>query len=102
MEIFLEGDIRRGVSSKSVIAGRDLLLRARERVLLRRLRVQKHGEVLADLPIALLQQLLGCAADDDPVTLVDGMTEQRVTDRAADLEDLHRCMIPEPSERLPC
>jgi hypothetical protein len=51
--------------------------------------MEKHREVLADRPKAGRQELLGRAADHDPVALRDGQAEQCIADRSADLVDFH-------------
>jgi hypothetical protein len=88
-EILLERDVRRGVDGEPAVAGRGLALGARQRVLLARARMEEDGEVAADGTETQRRQLVRRRADDDPVALADGQTEQFVAERAADLKYLH-------------
>ena len=74
---------------EAAVAGRDLALEARERVLLVRLRMQEHREFAADALVALAHELLGSCADHHPVALADRQAEQPVPNRAANQVDLH-------------
>jgi hypothetical protein len=56
--------------------------------------MEKHGEVLADAPVALRRELVGRSADDDPVALLDRQAEQGVAYGPADLVHFHARIIP--------
>jgi hypothetical protein len=74
-----------------VVAGAGLSLGARERVLLARLGMKEHREVAADREIAEAEKLVGIGADDDPVAVADGATEQSIANRTAHEITLHVC-----------
>jgi hypothetical protein len=54
-----------------------------------RIRMQKHRKVAADFSIFQAQQFLSGAPDDDPVALLDGQAEQRVSNGSANQIHLH-------------
>jgi len=95
-EILLERDVRREMRDEAAVAGRDLALEARERVLLVRFGMQEHGELAPDGHEALPFELGGLGSDHDPVALAHGQSEQAVTDGAADQVDFHALMLTEP------
>ena len=61
-------------------------------MLFARLGMKEHREVAADREIAEGEQLAGIGADDDPVAISDGATEQSITNRTAHEISLHRCV----------
>ena len=89
LEILLERHRRGGIELEAGVAAADLALGARERVFVAGARMEKDGEVLADAPVALREQLVGRSADDDPVALLDRQAEQGVAYRPADLVNFH-------------
>ena len=91
-EIVLERHAAVGVELEAVIAGAGLSLGPRERMLLARVGMEEHREVAADREIAEGEKLAGIGADDDPVAISDGATEQSITNRTAHEISLHRCV----------
>ncbi len=89
LEILLERHARGGIELEAGVAAADLALGARKRVFVAGARMQEDGEVLADAPVALREQLVGRSADDDPVALLDRQAEQGVAYCPADLVDFH-------------
>jgi hypothetical protein len=75
---------------KAVISRRCLPLGARKRVFLVRLRMQKHGEILADRFKALRRHLLGGGADHDVIAVLNRQAEHVIADRTAHGVDVHR------------
>ena len=92
-EIFLERHAAVGVELEAVVAGAGLALGARERMFFARFGMKEHREVAADREIAEGEKLAGIGADDDPVAISDGATEQSITNRTADEIALHRCVL---------
>src|SRR6185436_17269539 len=74
---------------EATITGTGLALGAGERVFLAGLRMQEHRKILADRLEAACQQIFGARADDHPVPLPRGQTEQLIAHSAADEIDLH-------------
>src|SRR5262249_40168165 len=89
LQILLEGDVRPGVTYEAGVPGRNLAFRAREGVLLVRLRMQEDRKVAPDLAIAEPQHFFRRATDHDPIALAVRQTEQRIADRTADEIDVH-------------
>jgi len=83
-EVLLQRDRRREVGGEAVVAGRDLALEARQRVLLVRLGMQEDREIAADGAEALRFEIGGRRAHHHPVPLAHRATEQLVAYRAAD------------------
>ena len=92
-QVLLQRDRGGGVEGEAVIAGPDLALGPRERTLVAGFRMQEHRKVLAHLPVAQAQQLLGPRTHHDPIALADGDVQQRIPDGAADFVDFHGWMI---------
>ena len=92
-QVLLERDRGRKLEGKAVVAGRRLSFDARQRILLVRLRVQEHGEVLADLLVAKTLKFIHGRSDHDPVPLAHRQSEQFIADCAADQIDLHRLIL---------
>src|SRR5262249_50720178 len=69
------------------VAAAMLALRSRERVLLVRLRMQEHRKIAADRLVTGRDQYLRCRADDDPIAIRDGSSQELVANRAADAID---------------
>ncbi len=88
-EILLERHLGAELHRESAIARGDLALAAGERVLLVGVGVQEHRKVSSHFPIAELLELLPRAADDNPITLLDGKPEQPVPNGSADQIHLH-------------
>src|SRR4029079_12873823 len=82
-QVLLEGDAHGGIEREPRVAGTDLSLRAGERVLLARARMEENRKVLADAPIPERLEVLRRRADDHEVAFLDGQAEQGVPDRAA-------------------
>jgi hypothetical protein len=53
------------------------------------LRMQKHGEIPADLAVTQTQHLCCGTSDNHPVALAHRQAEQRIADRTADEESVH-------------
>ena len=100
-EVILERDVGRGEELEAAIAAPVLALGARERVLVARVGMQEHREVLADRRVARREHDLRRRADDDPVAVADGASEQLVAHRAADAVDAHG-LRQRPRHRPPC
>ena len=84
LQILFQRDIRREVTDEAVVAAALLALGAGQRIFVLTVRVQEDGEIVADLAIALCQQVLGRGAHDHPVDIDHGQAEQAITDCATD------------------
>ena len=102
LEVLLERHLRRGEKLEAAIAMPVLALGAGQRVLLARLRVEKHGKIAADRTITRCDQHLGRRADHHPVTVTRGPPEELVADRAADTIDFHRLPTATAALHLRC
>jgi hypothetical protein len=91
-EVFLQRHAAVGVELEAVIAGAGLSLCPRQRMLFARVGMEEHREVAADREIAQGKKLAGIGADDDPIAISDGATEQAITNRTAHEISLHRCV----------
>ncbi len=88
-EVLLERHLGSEFDGESAVAGCDLALEPRERVLLVRVRMQKYREVAPDLAVPEPQQLLPRAAHHHPIALLHRQPEQGVPNRPADQIHLH-------------
>ena len=101
LEILFNRDGGRRIEREAGVAWADFPLRTRECVLLAGLRVNENGEIFTHLTVAECEHLTRRRADDEPVPLADRPSEQRITDRAADLIYIHdRTIIPQGSFML--
>ncbi|EWS52710.1 hypothetical protein X551_04498 [Methylibium sp. T29] len=87
-QVLFQRHVRCGVEAEAVIARTRLAFGACECVLLVRLRVQEDREVASDRQEAGVEHLLRCAADDHPVPVSTGDSQQFVADGAADNKNL--------------
>ena len=88
-EILLESDLRPELDRKAAISGRCLSLAPGQRIFFVGLGMQEHGEVAAHFAIFETQQFVAGAPDHHPVAFLDGQTQQRVSNRAANQIHLH-------------
>ena len=89
-QVVFKGDLGCGVAGEAGIARAGFSFGTRERVLLLRMWMQEHREVLAHGAKALCQHV-GCgAADHDPVAVLDRQPEQGVAHCAAHYIALHQ------------
>ena len=89
LQILLQAHLGRGLRREAAIAGRNLALAPRERVLLVRLRMQEHRELAPHRLVTGALQLLRLSPDHHPVALADRNSQQPVPYRAADQVDSH-------------
>ena len=94
-EVFLDRNVGGAIELEAMVAGRGLALGAGQRVLLSRLRMQEHGEVLADPGVTEGFEFVGTCADDAPVPLPERDSELFIAHCAAYEIDLHRVIVPE-------
>ena len=71
---------------EAVVSSSHLALRSGERVLLTGCWMKKHGEVVADLFEACIQQVIGFGADDDPVNFIKSVAQQLIANGTTDSE----------------
>jgi hypothetical protein len=88
-EILLKTDFRPELDRKAAISGRSLSLAAGKRIFFVGLGMQEHGKVAAHFAIFEAQQFVAGAPYHDPIAFLDGQTQQRVSNRAANQIHLH-------------
>ena len=88
-QIFLEGDFGTEVDGESAITGCHLALEPRQCMFFLSVGMQKHRKVAPDFAVIPAQQLLARPTDDDPVSFLDGQSQQGVPNRSANQIHLH-------------
>ena len=88
-EVFFEGNVRRAVHGKTVVAAALFALSAGQGIFLAGFRVQEHREVGTHLLEAPRLHLLRCGANHHPVPVFDLQAQQLVTNGAAYQIGLH-------------
>src|ERR1700690_4341391 len=82
-EILLESDFRSELDRKAAIPGRSLSLASGQRIFFVGLRMQEHGKVASHFTIIETQQFVAGAPYHHPVAFLNGQTQQRVSNGAA-------------------